>query len=77
MNYTEAVSYSVIPEIEHYSISKRELEILKLLSVGKKNKEIAKSLYISQETVKKHLQNIFAKLQVSSRIEAVIKLKLI
>lgn len=51
----------------------RELEILTIAAKGGSNKEIASSLEISERTVQTHLVNIFRKLQVSSRTEAVLK----
>ncbi|MDD2050599.1 LuxR C-terminal-related transcriptional regulator [Pseudomonas putida] len=51
-------------------LSARELDILKLVTQLKSNKEISRSLGISLDTVKTHMKNIFAKLQVSKRIEA-------
>ena len=59
------------PEQEH--LSKREQEILDLLVKGYRYKEIADTLSVSFETVRSHLKNIYAKLQVHSRTEAVVK----
>jgi DNA-binding CsgD family transcriptional regulator/N-acetylneuraminic acid mutarotase len=50
----------------------RELEILQMLSTGNSNKEIAGRLFISSNTVKVHLRNIFAKIGVTSRTEAAV-----
>jgi DNA-binding NarL/FixJ family response regulator len=49
----------------------RELEVLSLLARGKSNKEIGTNLFISETTVKGHLRNVFNKLNVLSRVEAV------
>jgi DNA-binding NarL/FixJ family response regulator len=52
------------------SLTGRELNVLDLLARGKSNKEISMNLYISETTVKSHLRNIFRKLNVLSRTEA-------
>ncbi len=52
-------------------LTEREHEIVRLLAVGLTNAEIASQLYISVETVKKHAGNIYAKLGVRNRTEAV------
>jgi two-component system NarL family response regulator len=52
-------------------LSGRELEVLQLLSEGRSNKEIGASLSISEGTVKLHVNNILAKLDVTSRTEAI------
>ncbi len=54
-------------------LSRRELEILEMLSKGLVYKEIAEQLFISSETVRKHVYNIYNKLHVSNRVEAVNK----
>jgi DNA-binding NarL/FixJ family response regulator len=55
------------------SLSNRENEILELLSRGLMYKEIAAALFISQETVRKHVYHVYEKLHVSNRVEAVNK----
>lgn len=54
-------------------LTKRELELLELLSKGYRYKEIADKLFISQDTVRTHIRNIYIKLQVNSKIEAINK----
>jgi len=53
-----------------HGLTSRELEVLRLVASGKGNKEIASALVISEHTVARHVQNIFAKLDVSSRTAA-------
>ena len=53
------------------TLTERELQILWLLTDGKLNKEIAVELLISLDTVKKHLKNIYRKINARNRIEAV------
>jgi len=55
---------------EDHGLTARELEVLRLVAAGKSNREIASELVISDHTVRRHLQNIFAKLGVSSRAAA-------
>ena len=54
------------------SLTKRELEVLKLLAVGMYNKEVAEKLNISERTVKNHVSNIFKKLEVTDRTQAAV-----
>jgi DNA-binding NarL/FixJ family response regulator len=61
------------PEKETENLSKRELEILDRLARGHRYKEIAEALSISFDTVRFHLRNIYEKLHVHSRTEAVVK----
>ena len=55
-------------------LSRREKEVTTLLLQGKSNKQIALSLGVSERTVEFHLKNIYTKLQVSSRVELILKL---
>jgi DNA-binding NarL/FixJ family response regulator len=55
---------------EAAGLTVRELQVLRLVAVGKTNREIASELVVSEHTIARHLQNIFAKLGVSSRTAA-------
>jgi LuxR family maltose regulon positive regulatory protein len=70
-----AVKPSVRPQPLVDPLTNRELDILELLSQRLQNKEIAEKLFISTETVKTHLNNIYQKLNVSNRRDAVEKAK--
>jgi NarL family two-component system response regulator LiaR len=61
--------------ISELDLSKRELEILNLLAQGHSNAEIGENLFVSLSTVKSHIQNIFIKLDVKRRTQAVDKAK--
>jgi NarL family two-component system response regulator LiaR len=69
-NFT--LNTSLISQLE---LSKRELEILNLLAQGHSNEEIASKLFVSLSTVKTHNQNLFVKLDVKRRTQAVEKAK--
>ena len=51
--------------------TKREIEILRCVAAGATNKQVAEQVFISEKTVGRHLANIYAKLDVSSRTAAV------
>jgi DNA-binding NarL/FixJ family response regulator len=53
-------------------LTERELEVLRLVARGLNNRDIARSLFISENTVKNHVRNILEKLQLHSRMEAVV-----
>ena len=59
--------------INQFGISKRELEVLELMATGLSNQEIADKLFVSLNTVKTHAANLFVKLDVSRRTQAVSK----
>jgi two-component system, NarL family, response regulator LiaR len=63
---------SLVSQLE---LSKREMEILSLLAQGHSNQEIAAKLFVSLSTVKSHVQNVFEKLDVKRRLQAVEKAK--
>jgi NarL family two-component system response regulator LiaR len=52
-------------------LSKRELEVLKEIAVGHTNKEIGEKLFVSENTVKTHINNIYLKLEVNRRTQAI------
>jgi len=53
-------------------LTDREMEVLRLVAKGLNNRDIAKQLFISENTVKNHIRNILEKLQLHSRMEAVV-----
>ena len=57
------------PEKSRKELSERETEVVALVASGHRNKEIAAKLFISEQTVKTHLSNIFQKLEVNDRLE--------
>jgi len=67
----ELVGSSKETALEETGLSKRELSVLEALEPGASNREIAKRLFLAEQTVKFHLTNIFRKLGVSTRTEAV------
>lgn len=58
-----------------FNLTRRETQILRCLAEGNDNKQISASLYLSIETVKTHMKSIFRKLNVRSRLDAVMKAK--
>jgi DNA-binding NarL/FixJ family response regulator len=59
-------------EINNSSLTRREYEVIKLISKGYNNKEIATELFISEKTVKNHVSNIFKKIKVTDRTQAAL-----
>lgn len=62
--------------LDRYNLTQREKDIARAVGQGKPYKTIAETLYISEKTVAKHVQNIFDKVQVSNRLELIKKLEL-
>jgi DNA-binding CsgD family transcriptional regulator len=58
-------------ELSRRKISKRELEVLELMSLGMSNQEIAEKLFVSLNTIKTHSSNLFEKLEVKRRTQAI------
>jgi DNA-binding CsgD family transcriptional regulator len=55
---------------ERHGLTRRELEILRLVSEGHSNAELARQLWVTEQTIKFHLSNIYRKLDVANRTEA-------
>jgi len=64
---------SALSKKEEYGLSEREFEILQLLANGLNNKHIAEKLFLSEGTVKNYISNLYAKLNVHDRIQAITK----
>ena len=69
--FPKAFAFSAQPR-NASSLSTRERQVVELVSLGFKNKEVAERMFISEQTVKNHLHNIFDKLGVSDRLELVL-----
>ena len=59
--------------MKNNSLTPRELEVMNLIMQGYHNPKISEILCISEHTVKAHLESIYEKLQVSNRVQAIIK----
>ncbi|MPZ76161.1 MAG: response regulator [Deltaproteobacteria bacterium] len=72
----QALAREAIPHLDESirSLTKREMEILRLVAEGLTNEEIGKKIFISEKTVKTHLTNIFDKLKVNNRFKAALLL---
>ena len=63
---------SKMSAIMHDTLSKRELEVLHYIATGMSNQEIAQAIVITVGTVKRHTNNIYSKLNVRNRLQAVV-----
>jgi DNA-binding NarL/FixJ family response regulator len=66
-----AVAAKLAGRVSGAELTERELVVLRAVATGQSNKEIGRALFISEATVKAHLKNIFVKLDVLSRTEAI------
>ncbi|HEX4769521.1 MAG TPA: response regulator transcription factor [Bryobacteraceae bacterium] len=66
-----SIAQRLVGHMQSDAISEREMQVLSLVAAGKRNKEIAADLSIAEDTVKMHVRNIFSKLDVNDRTEAV------
>jgi DNA-binding NarL/FixJ family response regulator len=66
-----SIAQRLVGHLQSDAISERETQVLSLVAAGKRNKEIAAALSIAEDTVKMHVRNIFSKLDVTDRTEAV------
>jgi DNA-binding NarL/FixJ family response regulator len=70
----EFAAISASPDTDHLldALSTRERDVLLLIAQGKSNAQIAADLFLEESTIKTHVSSILAKLQVNSRVQAVI-----
>ncbi|MFV2055786.1 MAG: response regulator transcription factor [Thiohalomonadales bacterium] len=68
---TKICAKGAIKENDNYALTGREIEVLKLVGIGLTNTQIGAKLFISENTVKNHVQSIFKKLNVVNRVQAV------
>lgn len=62
-----------LESLEELGLTRRQAQVLRLLSTGKRNQQIAHELLISKHTVRKHLEHVYAQLGVTSRAEAIAR----
>ncbi len=60
-----------------FGLSKREIEVLQYIAAGLSNDEISKKMFVSNNTIKTHIKNIYSKLDVKNRIQAIKKIRAI
>jgi DNA-binding NarL/FixJ family response regulator len=73
--FRNPITFDSVPNSEEIKLSAREIEILEQLSKGLKYNLIADNLFLSTGTVRKHIENIYTKLQVHNKLEAIQKAK--
>lgn len=73
--FRNSTAFENIPDKEEYNLTPREIEVLEQLGKGLKYNAIAENLFLSAGTIRKHVENIYAKLQVHNKLEAIQKAK--
>jgi DNA-binding NarL/FixJ family response regulator len=73
--FRNPIAFENIPNQEEYNLTPREIEVLEQLSKGLKYNAIADNLFLSVGTIRKHVENIYTKLQVHNKLEAIQKAK--
>ena len=73
--FRNPVNFDTVFNKEEINLTMREVEVLEQLSKGLKYESIAENLFLSKGTVRKHVENIYAKLQVHNKLEAIQKAK--
>ncbi|PIQ33413.1 MAG: hypothetical protein COW63_05685 [Bacteroidetes bacterium CG18_big_fil_WC_8_21_14_2_50_41_14] len=66
-----------IPDFEEFDLTEREKEVLRMIAYGYKNSEIGEKLFVSENTIKTHIKNIYIKLDVKNRVEALKRVKMV
>ena len=72
-NCSEEIDF--MDKLKDFDLTKRETDVLKLIAEGYSNEEIAEKMFISKNTVKSHIKNIYLKLDVKNRIQVLKKLR--
>jgi len=73
--FRNPIDFDTVPDPEAVKLTTREIEVLEQLSKGLKYNLIADNLFLSVGTVRKHIENIYTKLQVHNKLEAIQKAK--
>ncbi|WP_278035004.1 response regulator [Flavobacterium nitratireducens] len=71
--FRNPMSFESVVDSETYNLTSREIEVLEQLSKGLKYNTIADNLFLSAGTIRKHVENIYTKLQVHNKLEAIQK----
>ncbi len=73
-NHTKLAKQDISHKFDEYELSKRQIEVLKHISNGLNNTEIAEEMFVSNNTIKTHSSNIYSKLDVKNRVQAIKKI---